>query len=80
MSKKKVVNNNAANANPQPEEKKDQASDKKPGMIKKVLLIIGKVIVGVFAALGVIGTIGAISKNFGGGDADAEVEAPTDDE
>jgi hypothetical protein len=79
MSKKKVVNNNA-NANPQPEGKNDQAPEKKPGMIKKVLLIIGKVIVGVFAALGVIGTIGAISKNFGGGDADAEVEAPADDE
>lgn len=79
MSKKKVVNNNA-NANPQPEVKNDQAPEKKPGMIKKVLLIIGKVIVGVFAALGVIGTIGAISKNFGGGDADAEVEAPADDE
>lgn len=74
---KKMVNTNAENT--QPEEIKDQAPEKKPGGFKKVLLIIGKVIVGVFAALGIIGTIGAVSKNFGGGGDDAEVEAPEDE-
>lgn len=78
-NKNKKVANNANNAeNPQPKANEEQ-TEKKPGGIKRILWTIGKIIIGVFAALGVIGTIGAVSKNFGGGDDAAEVEAPEDE-
>lgn len=75
-NKNKRMANQEAN---QPQEGTvNQVPEKKPGGIKKVLLIIGKIIIGVFAALGIVGTIGAVSKNFGGG-GDAESEAPADE-